>query len=435
MYNYYDKLVVKIEYHDISGSGIIISDAQEKKNYLISAHHCFEKEEKIDYKEIKIYRQENGCLNLLKLKFERHISLIDVDIIIFEINNLLDVYKCQIINCNNNDQVFLVGFPRSLEGDDSTTKRYKLSAKVNEIVNKKIFNIDSERSLETYNSDSKTNTAGFSGCGVFLEHKSNCYLCGIITSLSSNEGAFYFFNATSINYIDEYLFNNMKIHLNNAKFKNFEFYRDSTLEIFEPELKRICSVHLKQVAEKITPQDIIETRGNKIVWPYSNITIINSKVWEEWLLYLIIRSIENKSNLENKNFYVINNNGNKRDVQVLYTSEYVTLPDFLNDYLKNACQDIKKSQIMVIQTDKVPSNKKMGHKNIKKIVKNICESIEEDTGILIDETEEKIGEISIVHIEEFTTEMAKFMEENDELSRGEIEKKLSERIKGIFDEI
>ena len=32
-------------------------------------------------------------------------------------------------------------------------------------------------------------------------------------------------------------------------------------------------------------------------------------------------------------------------------------------------------------------------------------------------------------------EMAKFMEENDELSRGEIEKKLSERIKGIFDEI
>ena len=290
-------------------------------------------------------------------------------------------------------------------------------------------------SLETYNSDSKTNTAGFSGCGVFLEHKSNCYLCGIITSLSSNEGAFYFFNATSINYIDEYLFNNMKIHLNNAKFKNFEFYRDSTLEIFEPELKRICSVHLKQVAEKITPQDIIETRGNKIVWPYSNITIINSKVWEEWLLYLIIRSIENKSNLENKNFYVINNNGNKRDVQVLYTSEYVTLPDFLNDYLKNACQDIKKSQIMVIQTDKVPSNKKMGHKNIKKIVKNICESIEEDTGILIDETEEKIGEISIVHIEEFTTEMAKFMEENDELSRGELEKKLSERIKGIFDEI
>ena len=260
-------------------------------------------------------------------------------------------------------------------------------------------------------------------------------MCGIITSLSSNEGAFYFFNATSINYIDEYLFNNMKIHLNNAKFKNFEFYRDSTLEIFEPELKRICSVHLKQVAEKITPQDIIETRGNKIVWPYSNITIINSKVWEEWLLYLIIRSIENKSNLENKNFYVINNNGNKRDVQVLYTSEYVTLPDFLNDYLKNACQDIKKSQIMVIQTDKVPSNKKMGHKNIKKIVKNICESIEEDTGILIDETEEKIGEISIVHIEEFTTEMAKFMEENDELSRGELEKKLSERIKGIFDEI
>mgnify|MGYP002621157018 CR=1 FL=1 len=107
----------------------------------------------------------------------------------------------------------------------------------------------------------------------------------------------------------------------------------------------------------------------------------------------------------------------------------------INDYLKNACQDIKKSQIMVIQTDKVPSNKKMGHKNIKKIVKNICESIEEDTGILIDETEEKIGEISIVHIEEFTTEMAKFMEENDELSRGELEKKLSERIKGIFDEI
>lgn len=56
---------------------------------------------------------------------------------------------------------------------------------------------------------------------------------------------------------------------------------------------------------KITPQDIIETRGNKIVWPYSNITIINSKVWEEWLLYLIIRSIENKSNLENKNFMLL----------------------------------------------------------------------------------------------------------------------------------
>ena len=51
--NFYDKVVVKIKYKGVDGSGVLISDLEENNSYLISAWHCFEKQSNIDYREIE----------------------------------------------------------------------------------------------------------------------------------------------------------------------------------------------------------------------------------------------------------------------------------------------------------------------------------------------------------------------------------------------
>ena len=39
--NFYDKVIVKINYKNSFGSGVLISDMKKNNSYLISAWHCF----------------------------------------------------------------------------------------------------------------------------------------------------------------------------------------------------------------------------------------------------------------------------------------------------------------------------------------------------------------------------------------------------------
>lgn len=65
--NFYDKVVVKIKYKGVDGSGVLISDLEENNSYLISAWHCFEKQSNIDYREIETFRQEENVLKKISL--------------------------------------------------------------------------------------------------------------------------------------------------------------------------------------------------------------------------------------------------------------------------------------------------------------------------------------------------------------------------------
>ena len=75
---------------------------------------------------------------------------------------------------------------------------------------------------------------------------------------------------------------------------------------------------MQNVRNNVLPIDIINKCGEKLVWPYSTTKLHNKNIWEGWLLYLIIRSIENKDNMKDDKFYVLNSIDRK--VKLIYCS-------------------------------------------------------------------------------------------------------------------
>ena len=181
---------------------------------------------------------------------------------------------------------------------------------------------------------------------------------------------------------------------------------------------------------QFTPGSILEHCGNKIVWPYSDKSILKQEVWEEWLLYLVIRCIESCDNVRNEGFYIIKNEEKNRKVKVLYATNHLTLPEFLKDYLGNAYQDISPGQIMIIKTEKTPAAKRLPKQKIKNIVSDISSAIGKENHLYIDTVENSIGEMSVIHIDALVDEMINFIEqeENEELRGQALAKKLGERI-------
>lgn len=432
--NFYDKVVVKIKYNGNEGSGVLISDMEEKNSYLISAWHCFDKQMNIDYGEIETFRQEENVLKNVDLRYNDKIVIEQSDIIIFEIDYVKDVPQYQIINPELEEKVFFAGFPNGLSGEECMTSRYIARGEINEFPNNSIIQVNCDRGFETYSNDAINNMSGYSGCGVFLENNKNMYLCGIITELGSSEGLFSFVNGISISVIENALYQAKNIHLPDTKWCSFNKFRKATLEIFEEPLANICSVQIPEIVGNVTPQSILEHCGNKIVWPYSNASIHRNEVWEEWLLYLIIRSIENRDNIKNEDFYLIKNEEKNRKVKVLYATNHTTLPEFLKDYLVNAYQDISNGQVMIVKTDEIPANTKISSKKIDQIVSNIGYALSEENHVYIDEVESNIRQMSIIHIRELIDEMTNFVEqeESGNLTMQELEKKLGGRIMEVL---
>lgn len=428
--NFYDKVVVKIKYKSDIGSGVLISDAEGNNSYLISAWHCFGDNVIIEYAQIEIFRQEGNVLKQITLNFKSQIIVKQNDIIIFVIDYIEDIPQYQIMRSEIRDKVALVGFPHGLSGEECMTSRYIIRGEINDLPNDSIIQVNSERSFETYANDAKGNMSGYSGCGIFIESKEGPYLCGIITDLGSKEGIFSFVNGISIFVVDNILYQEKNIHLPNINWSGFEKFVQATLRIFEEPLANICSVQIPEIVENVTPNSILEHCGNKIVWPYSNKSIFRQEVWEEWLLYLIIRCIESRDNIKNEGFYVIKNKEKNRKVKVLYATNHTKLPDFLKDYLENAYQDISMGQVMIIKTDTTPAAKKITSKKIDKIVSDISSVISTEKRIYIATVESNIRQISIIHISALVDEMIAFIEqeENEELKGQELEKKLGERI-------
>ena len=432
--DFYDKVVVKIKYGGFDGSGVLIPDVRANSTYLISAWHCFGKDLEIDYSKIQTFRQEENVVTRIFLEFKDKVIIEEKDIIVFELDYLEDIPSYQIICPEVKEKVSFVGFPNGLSREECKTSRYIIRGNINECPNASIVQVNSERNFETYFSDAKKNMAGYSGCGIFVESEENIYLCGIITELGSEEGLFSFVNGISIVDIDSVIYQAKKRHLPDIKWFSFSKYSKSTLNIFEEPLANVCSVQLPQIIEQVTPNDIIEHCGNKIVWPYSDRTIHKQEVWEEWLLYLIIRCIENKENIKNEDFYVIKNKDSNRKVKVLYATKHTKLPEFLKDYLENAYQDISTGQVMIVKTDTTPAFKRIASKKIDEIVTDISDAIGTENNLYIDVVQSNIGKISVIHISALVDEMTRFVHEegNEDLKGRELEEKLGERITEVL---
>ena len=145
--DFYDKVVIKIEYEGFYGSGILISNTQKTNSYLITAWHCLNEQTDIAYEKIKIFRQVEGCIKEIFLNFREKTILKENDIIIFTIDFLDDIPEYQIIEPEIREKVAIVGFPNALSSVSSNIKRYLLRGEINDIPSKSIIQINSESSF------------------------------------------------------------------------------------------------------------------------------------------------------------------------------------------------------------------------------------------------------------------------------------------------
>ena len=433
--NFFDQIVVKIVYKRNYGSGVLISNRENNTLYMISAWHCFLKEQSLEKQEIHIYRQMNNEMKELSIDIIETIIDENNDIIIFDIKYISNLPYYQIMNLKESDSVSIVGFPFSLSGDICKTHRYNLNSTVNSFPDNSKIILDCNRPLETYESTAKDNVSGYSGCGIFSKRNDSYFLHGIITNLGSPQGTFGFVQGVQIDTINKFLYSKKSKNLTNALFSSFNIYKENTLSIFDDgALNNICSVQVSNIIKHITPESIVKHCGNKIVWPYSDELIHKNEVWEEWLLYLIVRSIECKDNIKNEGFYMIKKNNNNRKVKVLYTSQYTRLADFLKNYLTKAYEDISKGQVMILQTNNLPATLKLSEKIIENIVSNISSPIANKHDIYIDDVASQVKTMSVIHIRKFVDEMTQFIEmhENDGLTVKDLEEKLSDKIREVL---
>lgn len=355
--DFYDKVAVKIEYQGRTGSGVLISNSEKTKSYLITAYHCVSEQEDIDYESIVTFRQVKGELEKISLKFKDYVIIRDNDIIIFTIDYLDDIPNYQITNPEIGEMVAVVGFPNGLDSKECTIHRYLLRGKVNDLPGKSVIQINSDRGFDTFENDAKGNVSAYSGSGIFIEMDEQAFLCGIITELGSAQGVFSIINGISISEVDKVLYGKKKEHLPNIKWCSFNEFINGTLEIFDDPLMSVCSAQIPEITKNVSPSNIMNHCGNKIVWPYSDKNILKKEVWEAWLLYLIIRCIEDRENLKNENYYMLKCEGGDRKVKLFYSTKHTKLPEFLKDYLQNAYQDVKNGELLIIKTDKIPTKK------------------------------------------------------------------------------
>lgn len=430
--DFYDKVSVKIEYQGNTGSGVLISHSGKTETYLITAYHCLGEQVDIDYEKITTFRQIEGELERFYLKFRKHVIIKDDDVIIFTIDYLEDVPEYQIMNPEIKEEVTIAGFPNGLKGEDSTIHRYLLRGKVNDLPGKSIVQINSERNFDTYENDAKGNVSSYSGGGIFIESNDQAFLCGITTELGSAQGAFSIINGISILKIDEKLYEKTNMHLPNIKWCSFDEFVDGTLEIFDEPLMEVCSAQIPEIIKNISPNNIIEHCGNKVVWPYSDKNMLKKEVWEAWLLYLIIRCIENRENMKDENYYMLKGEDGDRKVKIIYSTKHTKLPDFLKDYLQNAYRDVKNGEMLIVKTDKTPTRKVLPSSSIDSIVANISKTVCVKEHLYIDDVESNMQHISLMHIRALVDEMANYVEENENLNGRELERKLSGKIMEVL---
>lgn len=428
---FYDQVVVKTVYKgNNNGSGVLLQTENRNYSYLITAWHCMNQEEIVDLSLLTLFKQVGGNMHQLPVMFREILVISQNDIVVIKLDYISNIPMYRTTAISVGDMVSIAGFPRAMENPQSRIKRYPLDARVVSLPGENIIELNSERSMDTFTQDAKDIMSSYSGSGIFKKVEDEVFLCGIIIELSSPGGAFGAISGVSRDCMQKKLLEKDWEPLCDIEVCSFNLFKESVIEIFEEPMNRICSLQMPNIKNNVSPYDIKNRCGMKLVWPYSEINLNCKDIWEGWLLYLIFRSIEDQENLKSENYYIVNNTNGNRKVKLIYVTNKTKLSDFLKDYLQNAYRDINEGDFLVIKTKKDPATKMLQLSQIDKIVTDISNVICVEQEIRIDDVKSNIKKISLMHIRKMVDELDLILEANtDEGFDGiELERRLGQRI-------
>lgn len=431
----FDQIVVKVKYDGAEGSGVIMQPVTDEHSYLISAWHCVKSEKTIKLDLLSFCSQIEGKLEEITIGVQDYIIDEENDIVVFKID-YCDAPRCKVINTSLKEDVFIVGFPKALNNSAAELNRYPLSGQVNSLPTQNIIQIDSNRALETYYDSAKEVVSSYSGSGIFCCDDKGVSLCGIITSLGSENGAFGILNGILQSRIQQLLECKNWNPLSSLEHCSFDDYKEGMIEVFDSPLNIICSTQMPAIRKSVKPYQIIQKCGRKLVWPYSTKQLGHDEIWESWLLYLILRSIENSDNLNEEKYYFAGKHPNVRRIKLIYVTNKIKINEFLKEYVVDAFGDINPNDMIIVKTDKTPFTTALPSGKTEKIVTDISNTICLQNEMRIDDVKSNSKGIAVIHIQALVDEIKELIKEieerEEEITEQELEKRIGIRVEAVL---
>ncbi|WP_433948073.1 ABC-three component system protein [Bacillus tropicus] len=397
------ELTVKVNGLNTNGSGLIYHYGDNENKYILTAHHCLTKDKgkrafsEAEHQKIEVYDIRGEKLEILKIFSPSDLT----DIAVITVKSSNDYPSVAIKTPEPHKKYIFSGFPEYLDGNDDEVE--SLDGKISG-VNCKDITLTNEGSLNDYQGDSKENTMGFSGSGIYeLENNQVC-LIGILVSLKA-EGQHGKLKGISIDIVDQFIKEEGLIGLTPALLKDFDRYYP-LLEKDIGEKYNLILNKYKIELSAFTPEKIYTGLKQKLHIPFnSSPDILNRDLWEGWLNILFIVALwrdKDKTKIPIEKYIKIDieeGSGNK-----FYFTQSKNLGNVISEIFDTQGQvvyeEIEEGDLVFINSEAFLGDKILRAEDFKLIVPNI-ECIDQygyQKGIKDISNPNNIKEFSIIHL-------------------------------------
>lgn len=438
IYSKYQELAVRIHCIQSKGSGCLFQPATTEYSYVITAKHCLEGTDEIpqtfEKTDIEIFTYNSGTkLTVLDYYLHR-----EHDLAVIKVEYIDEIPGTLITIPRDSKTVGLYGFPDILDVADTAEIGHHLKCTINFIYRDQNLieftpNSDVSNLIDSIN---KT-LVGFSGSGIYYESNSNLYLIGIFTQLKEENGAFNGLWGYDISSINQILIDNQLPLLIPEGLLNFQRYIDTAFESNEGIIKPVLKSNARPLLD-LKPYDIVNSHKERLYLPYNSFIeeeLLNPKLWEGWVSLLTYYYMDT-SNLPNKeNFELIRRSVNYNHNIRMYFTSHKQISTCIMELLVHSYDELDINDVIVINTkDSNPGTKSFNKNKTKRVLRQIDRGDKEkliEKGIDIDDPE-KLKDVEFIHIDLFKDKFSIY----DEIEkRSELEEKLKESIKEVFNNV
>lgn len=424
--------------NSIQGTGCIYELSQENgRNYVLTAQHCLSsdkqkrvfKEEEID--EIEIYDSSGDRIYISKIYVPENPEL---DFAVIEILPNKS-YKNVAIKCPERGMNYIFfGFPNYLKDDLDPGE--PLDGYIVEVKESIMTLQHGNGMISDADRDALNNTVGFSGSGMYVEEDGVFHLIGILVKLRA-EGTHGRLVGININEINKFLLEKGLERLSPYELKDFKVHLKLLLEEEDEKIKPIFKKRFNQYILDLTPNYIHEKLKGKIFLPYNEDgNILDKKLWEGWLRFLLYISLSNGELLssENINRHVFIEEpiySKKR----FYFTEEKRMANFVKHLYGISYDDIQNNDLIFVNSKEFRGKKTPTFSDIHQIIRNIDDPYLFENGIDISNPNE-LKKVKVIHldylVDQIESELLSCLAENKNLL--EIEIACIQCLKRIFEE-
>lgn len=431
---WFEQHCVKITYDGKNGSGVLIPMGN-KEVFCITAGHCINNVEQIEIEKLSIKRELMSKMQEFTYSYIDNLIIKELDIAIIKLECKEFLSKVMIKEFILGVDVKNVGFPEYLEINDNQLKRNDMSGKVNKVTTDDKIIVECNIPNFTYDNSADDLIPGMSGEGIFMVDRGTVYLGGIITDFYAKSGAFNSLLGITVSRINNELVKKNWKSLNPYDYSDFKSF-DADVKLFDKPMETVCRKKKQHIYENIIPKNIVEHCGRKLIWPYGMPDINDRKLWSIWLLYLILRCIEDENNIREGRFYYIEGERGKRKIKLIYATNKTKLDTFLKDFIIRAEEEnIEDGELILVETCSfAPCTLYLAPERVKEIVSDIGDDDLENNQLLIDSVKDATKGISIMHISNLINDIRSLIERkcNDHMEEKEVIEMVRERLHEVL---